>query len=286
MAKNKARRNKPADQNRPKKENTANAAAEAAEELSADKQSAAEGAAAASAAAEKAAAAEAAGSQSEKAASGTDGSGKKAQKKKKKKKRELQYQVKTKRDAGVIKAYITFTYRVLHPTVSARLMIYGFLVALPGIVFFKDVFWRVFFIAVGVMLILLGLFRQYISLAITKRNDPDYKSGAEFEYNFYEVGADFCKNGECFLELDKYKDITNFYYDDDYYYLAVRSRDFFVIPKDAFTVGDAVSFEEFIYKKSKHTCRWIPDKFSDRMKKRRAQRAVAGKDLYSKDLFK
>lgn len=259
MAKNKARRNKPADQNRPKKENTANAAAEAAEELSAEKQSAAEGAAL----------------QSEK-----------AQKKSSAKKRELQYQVKTKRDAGVIKAYITFTYRVLHPTVSARLMIYGLLVALPGIVFFKDVFWRVFFIAVGVMLILLGLFRQYISLAITKRNDPDYKSGAEFEYSFYEVGADFCKNGECFLELDKYKDITNFYYDDDYYYLAVRSRDFFVIPKNAFTVGDAVSFEEFIYKKSKHTCRWIPDKFSDRMKKRRAQRAVAGKDLYSKDLFK
>ena len=46
MAKNKARRNKPADQNRPKKENTANAAAETAEELSAEKQSAADGAAA------------------------------------------------------------------------------------------------------------------------------------------------------------------------------------------------------------------------------------------------
>ena len=202
------------------------------------------------------------------------------------KQKKILYQVKTKRDSDVIKAYITFTYRVLHPTVSSRLVIYGLLIMLPGIFFFKDIFWRVFFIAVGALVILLGFFRQYISLWITKKNDPDYKSGSEYTYNFREADAEFLKNGERFLRLDKYKDITNFYYDDDFYYLAVRSRDFFVIPKKSFTIGDASEFEEFIYKKSKHTCRWIPDKFGDRMKKRRAQRTLAGKDLYSKDLFK
>ena len=192
-----------------------------------------------------------------------------------KKKRDVIYQVVSKRDAGVIKAYITFTYRVLHPSVSARLIIYGLIVGLPGIFFFKDLFWRIFFISIGVSLILLGFFRQYLSLWITKRNDPDFKSGVEFTYNFTEADAEFLKGDEVFSKLEKYKDITNFYYDDNYYYLAIKGRDFFVIPKDSFTIGDASEFEEFIYKKSKHTCRWIPDSFRGRMKKRRAERAIA-----------
>lgn len=196
-----------------------------------------------------------------------------------KKKRDVLYQIVTKKDSGVIKAYITFTYRVLHPSVSARLIIYGLIVGLPGIFFFKDLFWRIFFTGIGAALIILGFFRQYISLWITKRNDPDYKSGVEFTYNFTDADAEFLKGDEVFSRLDKYKDITNFYYDDAYYYLAIKSRDFFVIPKSAFTIGDAKEFEEFIYKKSKHTCRWIPDSFKGRMQKRRAERAIASDEM-------
>ena len=105
------------------------------------------------------------------------------------KQKEVLYQVKTKRDSGVLKAYITFTYRMLHPGVSARLMLYGLIVALPGIFFFKDLYWKIFFTGIGVLMILLGLFRQYISLWMTKRNDPDHKSGAEFTYNFTVTDA-------------------------------------------------------------------------------------------------
>lgn len=65
------------------------------------------------------------------------------------------YQLKTKRTSGIIKAYITFTYRILHPGVTPRLILYGLLVAAPGVFFFKDVFWKVFFIAVGAAMILL-----------------------------------------------------------------------------------------------------------------------------------
>ena len=105
------------------------------------------------------------------------------------KQKEVLYQVKTKRDSGVLKAYITFTYRMLHPGVSARLMLYGLVIALPGIFFVKDLYWRIFFTGIGVLMILLGLFRQYISLWMTKRNDPDHKSGAEFTYNFTVTDA-------------------------------------------------------------------------------------------------
>ena len=191
------------------------------------------------------------------------------------KQKEVLYQVKTKRDSGVLKAYITFTYRMMHPGVSARLMLYGLIVALPGIFFFKDLYWRIFFTGIGILMILLGMFRQYISLWMTKRNDPDYKSGAEFTYNFTVNDADFLKNGERFSGLGKYKDITGFYHDDSYLYMGMKNKELLVIPKDAFTIGDSASFEEFIYKKSKKTCHWLPDNFRDAMKQRRAQSAVS-----------
>ena len=187
------------------------------------------------------------------------------------------YQLKTKRTSGIIKAYITFTYRILHPGVTPRLILYGLLVAAPGVFFFKDVFWKVFFIAVGAAMILLGFFRQYISLAMTKKNDPDYRSGAEFTYDFYESSASFFKEGERFSGITKYKDITGFFYDEGYYYLGI-GKEVHVLPKDAFTIGEPSGFEEFIYKKSKVICRWLPNKLSDRMKKRRAERAVASRE--------
>ena len=164
---------------------------------------------------------------------------------------DILYQVKTKRDADLIKAFITFTYRVNPPRVSARLVFYGIILILPGIFYFKDLFWKIFFIAIGVALILLGFFRQYISVAMTKKNDPDYKSGAEFTYNFTNVDGEFLKNGEVYSGLGKYKSIAGFYHDDDYLYMSLTSKELVVIPKKAFTIGDADSFEEFIYKKSK-----------------------------------
>ena len=194
------------------------------------------------------------------------------------KKKEVLFQVKTKRDSDVIKAYITFTYRVLHPGVTGRLIFCGILVAAPAIIV-KALWLKITCLVVGGLLILLGLFRQYISLAITKSKDAAYINGTEFTYDFTLTDAAFYADGQIFNTFTKYKDITSFYYDDDFYYLGVRNRDFFILPKSRFTIGDPKEFEEFIYKKSKKTCRWIPTKFSDRMKLRRAQRAVRDNDL-------
>ena len=197
------------------------------------------------------------------------------------KKRDAVYQIKTKRTSGILKAYITFTYRILHPKVTPRLILYGLVVAAPGVFFFKDIFWKVFFIAIGIALILLGFFRQYISLAITKKNDPDYINKSDFTYDFFDLSIAISKNGELISRITNYKDITAFYYDDAYYYLAL-AKEVHVLPKNAFTVGEPADFEEFIYKKSKKVCRWLPNKLSDRIKKRRAARAAASEDMFKK----
>ena len=187
--------------------------------------------------------------------------------------KEVLYRVRTKRDSAVIKAYITFTYRVLHPGVTGRLILFGILIALPSIIA-KQIWLKAILVIVGILLILLGFFRQYISLALTKKNDEAYKNETEFTYDFTLTDARFYSDDKLTSSISKYKEIISFYYDEDFYYLGIRNRDFFILPKSRFTIGDPAEFEDFIYKRCKKTCRWIPNKFSDRMKQRRAARAL------------
>ena len=212
--------------------------------------------------------------QSEKAASK---SGELQQKKKTDtEQKDVLYQIKTKRSSDVLKAYITFTYRVFHPKVTARMLLYGLMIFVPGFIVkaqaLKVVLW-----VTGLLVILLGLFRQYISLAITKRADEDYRNGTEFVYEFTQNDASFYREGELTAYSNKYKDIDAVFYDEDYYYLSLTSREFFVIPMSGFTIGDPSTFGDFMYKRCKKVCRWIPAKPLNKLKKMRSQRAVARK---------
>ena len=188
-------------------------------------------------------------------------------------KREVLYRVKTKRDSDVLLAYITFNYRAMHPGVTTRLIFFGILIALPAIIA-QQIWLKALCLIIGGLLILLGFFRQYISLALTKKNDEAYKKGTVFTYDFTMNDARFYSDDELTSYAGKYKDIISFFYDDNYYYLGIRNRDFFILPKKCFTIGDPAEFEDFIYKRSKKTCKWLPDKFSDRMKLRRASRTL------------
>ncbi|MBR0309244.1 MAG: YcxB family protein [Mogibacterium sp.] len=187
--------------------------------------------------------------------------------------KEVLYQIKTKRDSGVLKAYITFTYRVFHPKVTARMVLYGLLIFAPGFLVkaqaLKIVLW-----ALGGLIVLLGLFRQYISLALTKKSDEDYRNGTEFVYEFTQNDASFFRDGELTAYSSKYKDIDAVFYDEEYYYLSLTSREFFVIPMDRFTIGDPSTFSDFIYKRCKKVCRWIPAKLGNKIKKYQSSRAI------------
>ncbi len=192
--------------------------------------------------------------------------------------KEVLYQVRTKRDSGILKAYITFTYRVFHPKVTARMVLYGLLIFVPGF-YVKARALKVVLWVLGGLVVLLGLFRQYISLALTKKSDEDYRNGTEFVYEFTQNDASFFRDGELSVYSSRYKDIDAIFYDEDYYYLSLTSREFFVIPMDRFTIGDPSTFGDFMYKKCKKVCRWIPAKFSNKLRKMRSQRAIAREQL-------
>ena len=189
------------------------------------------------------------------------------------KQKDVLYQIRTKRDSGVLKAYITFTYRVFHPKVTARMVLYGLLILAPGFVV-KTQALKIILWVLGGLVVLLGLFRQYISLALTKRSDADYRNGTEFVYEFTQNDASFFRDGELSAYSNRYKDIDAVFYDEDYYYLSLTSREFFVIPMDRFTIGDPSTFGDFMYKRCKKVCRWIPAKLGNKLKKYRSSRAV------------
>jgi hypothetical protein len=192
--------------------------------------------------------------------------------------KEVLYRIRTPRTSDIIKAFITFTYRVIHPKVTTRMIYYGILVAIPG--FLIKVMWaKILLWSLGGIMILLGFFRQYISLILTRRSDPDYKSGIEYTYDFTPGEAFYYRGDELIGTLPKYKDITGFFYDEKYYYLGGANQELLVLPRDCFTIGDPVEFEDFIYKKSKKTCKWIPDNFKDKLRKRHAMRAIGTAEM-------
>ena len=193
--------------------------------------------------------------------------------------KDVLYQIKTKRDSGVLKAYITFTYRVFHPKVTARMVLYGLLILAPGFVV-KTQALKIILWVLGGLVVLLGLFRQYISLALTKRSDADYRNGTEFVYEFTQNDASFFRDGELSAYSNRYKDIDAVFYDEDYYYLSLTSREFFVIPMDRFTIGDPSTFGDFMYKRCKKVCRWIPAKLGNKLKKYRSGRAVVRNQMH------
>lgn len=195
------------------------------------------------------------------------------------KQKDVLYQIRTKRDSGVLKAYITFTYRVFHPKVTARMVLYGLLILAPGFVV-KTQALKIILWVLGGLVVLLGLFRQYISLALTKRSDADYRNGTEFVYEFTQNDASFFRDGELSAYSNRYKDIDAVFYDEDYYYLSLTSREFFVIPMDRFTIGDPSTFGDFMYKRCKKVCRWIPAKLGNKLKKYRSGRAVVRNQMH------
>ncbi|MBQ6388767.1 MAG: hypothetical protein IJH90_03940 [Mogibacterium sp.] len=173
-------------------------------------------------------------------------------------KNQLMYQVVTKRDESVLKAFITFNYRVVHPKVFLRSILYAVVFFTFGFVSGETVFGLICY-TIGTLCLCLALFRKYISLMLTKQDDTDYKNGTIFTYNFTNSGAQLLREDEPIVTMKNYrKSVTSFFSDQNFFYLGINKDDLFILPKDRFVVGDPSDFEGFIQSKTGKTSRWIP----------------------------
>lgn len=185
----------------------------------------------------------------------------------------LLYKVETKRDNQMIKSFVKFTYRVSHPNVTRNFIIVG-LVSFAFTYGIRIEAMRYFLLIQGTFCMIMGLFRHLIPINTMKRKDPDYIAGNTLSYEFGKKGIRALRNGEEYLAVSDYKQVTNLYHDEFYYYLGANEEDLMILPKDKFIIGDPDSFADFIGKKARIDVRWSPSTRHERSKQGKIDRAI------------
>nr|WP_308000232.1 YcxB family protein [uncultured Merdimonas sp.] len=165
----------------------------------------------------------------------------------------------------MMKIFIKFTNRIRHPRVTFNLLATGVLlalvptvikgIALPGVVISYGM---------GVLLILMALFRQNISVSMMK-NDPQVKENEEITYLFGDSRIRALRDGRE-EDMGYYKNVYRVWEDERIYYVGMNEEDLLILPKDEFIEGDQESFREFILDKSGADYRWVPTGLVNRSK--------------------
>lgn len=174
--------------------------------------------------------------------------------------RKNHYTVRTRRDVKMMKTFISFSNRVRHPRVSANMFILGaLLIALPIITDGIALAGVVICYGMGALLVLMALFRQYISVAMM-RSDPQVKENEELVYLFGNSGIRVERDGTT-ENMGYYKNVYRIWEDEKNYYVGMNEDDLLILPKADFTQGDAKEFREFIVDKSGADYIWKPAGF-------------------------
>lgn len=177
--------------------------------------------------------------------------------------RKNHYVVETKRDTKLMLTFMEFKNRVEHPAatiymVAMGVMLVGLMykqadsIATPG---------RIIGYIFGVILILMGLFRKYISVYMMKSN-PQVHVDEEITYLFGNTGIRAEKPQEGTEEhLANYKEVYCVWEDEADFYLGMNNDDLIVLQKAKFKTGDVGTFKDFILDKSDAKYVWKPAKF-------------------------
>lgn len=179
--------------------------------------------------------------------------------------RRNKYVVSTVRNKELLKTFVKFYNRVKHPRVTIyNLVVGGTLVALP---FVQDGIRQpgeTICYVIGTIMVLLALFRQYISVYMMK-SKPETKYNASVRYLFGSTGVQLEEEGEV-SRLGNYKKIYCVWEDEENFYIGMNEDDLIVLPKKDFESGDAATFREYILDKSRAEFCWKPAKFQNVVK--------------------
>ena len=179
--------------------------------------------------------------------------------------RKNHYIVYVKRDTALMKTFIEFKNRVEHPAATVYMITMG--VMLIGLMYQQAasiaMVGRVIGYVFGTLLVLLGLFRKYISIYMMK-NSPQVHVDEEIQYLFGNTGIRAEKAAEGSEEhLGNYKDVHSVWEDEKNYYLGINKDDLIVLPKMNFKSGDVSEFKDFILEKSGATYIWKPSQIGN-----------------------
>ncbi len=179
--------------------------------------------------------------------------------------RKNHYVVETKRDTKLMLTFMEFKNRVEHPMATLYMVTMG--VMLIGLMYKQAdgiaKTGRIIGYVFGALLILMGLFRKYISLYMMK-NNPEVHVDEEITYLFGNTGIRAEKPQEGTEEhLANYKDVYCVWEDEADFYLGMNNDDLIVLQKEKFKIGDVGTFKDFILDKSDAKYVWKPAKFTN-----------------------
>lgn len=191
--------------------------------------------------------------------------------------RRVHYEVQTRRDTKMMKSFIDFKNRVEHPTVTPGLLLIGITFILLPVVrpeIKKDI--GITGVAVsallGAFLAFLGIARQYITIALMKRN-PGIVLNEEIIYLFgnEDIRA---KKEHSEERVGYYKNVYSLWEDEKTFYLGLENDELVILPKNGFKTGEAEAFKLFIIEKSNAKYIWTPTKWKNIYRARMVRRQM------------
>ncbi|MFW5674975.1 MAG: YcxB family protein [Acetivibrio ethanolgignens] len=169
----------------------------------------------------------------------------------------MDYIVQIRRDTRLLKAFIKFTNRVRHPRVTVYMITIGAtLLALPFVNHEIETIGVVICYVLGALMLIMGLFRHYISLYLMK-NNPQTRVDEEFIYQFGNAEIQV-ENRGITQSLGSYKKIYRLWEDEKHFYIGMNEDDLLVLPKKAFKAGNAGTFRDYVLERSKAGYTWQP----------------------------
>ena len=191
--------------------------------------------------------------------------------------RKIHYKVNTVRDTKLMKSFINFKNRVQHPTVTPGILLIGATFVLlpfvrPEIRTEIGNAGTVISVLIGALMMLLGVGRQYITIALMKKN-PENILGEEIVYLF---GNDDIRAKKKASEerVGFYKNVYSLWEDENTFYIGLDNDELIILPKSAFMEGNVEAFKLFVIEKSNAKYIWSPKKWKNKQKAKMVRRQM------------
>lgn len=173
---------------------------------------------------------------------------------------ETKYKVIMKKDEEVMKDFVSFTYRVQGKLgrykfyiLAIGMLMIGFFAIKGGSVTAGAVIG-----AVGVVMIVIGMFLPQVAISKMKKTDEAYRNRTELTYIFAKSAIYVYLNGELYQNVGGYNHVTSIYEDEKNYYVGINNEELYLLPKKCFVEGENETFVEFVNERSGIQCEFVP----------------------------
>lgn len=173
---------------------------------------------------------------------------------------ETKFKVVMKKDAEVLKDFISFTYRAKGAVGRYKMRVLALGLVIIGVLAAKGGSMTAGIVmgAIGVLFLVFSMFLPQIAVLRLKKADLAYQNQTELTYAFTNGSIYVYENGELSQNVGGYNNVSCFYGDEKNYYVGVNNDDLYLLPKKYFVEGKEEEFLEFIEKKSNEKYEFLP----------------------------